>query len=132
MPLRTSPMPQAQEIAVHDYQGFGSLSIGAHEDIDSVHQKATFMIEHGALGAAAASCYDGDLEAAELALQDYYEGDYESERHYAWHLFDKPYLHRIPEHIQAYIDYDQFKRDIFMSDYFAIELAGKSHIFSHQ
>ena len=47
--LEESPMPDAEEFAVHDFEGFGSLRIGEYESIEAIHGKAQFILEHGEL-----------------------------------------------------------------------------------
>jgi antirestriction protein len=126
--LANSPMPGAEEFAVHDFQGFGSLHIDEYEGLKQIHEKATFVVEHGQLGAELAAYY-GNLEEAEEALENHYMGAHESDLDYAIHLFDECYLHNIPESIQYYVDYDKFCRDIFIDDYFSIDIDGKTHVF---
>lgn len=128
--LDESPMESAEEFALHGCQGFYSLRIGEYESIEAVHEKAMFIVQYGELGAELATYYDGNLEQAKEALKEYYQGQYQSRLDYAAYLFDELYLHDIPENIRAYIDYQSFKRDIFMDDYFALEIKGSCHIFS--
>jgi len=127
--LDKSPMPGAEEIAVHNFEGFGSLSIGEYESITMIHDQAEFIIEHGALGAELLAHYGGNLEDAEKTLEDYYMGEHESELAYATDLFDELYMHDIPESAQYYVDYQKFQRDIFINDYFSLEVNGKCHVF---
>jgi antirestriction protein len=127
--LAKSPMPNAEEIAVHDYSGFGSLSIGEYEGIEQIHEKALFIVEHGELGAEVLNYYDGRLEDAQEALEEHYQGEYKSELDYAIHLFDEIYLHDIPKHVQGYIDYEKFERDIFIDGYFSLDVKGSCHVF---
>ena len=127
--LAKSPMPDAEEIVVHAFEDFGSLSIGEYESIEAIQEKASFIVEQGELGAELLANYGGNLADAEEALNDYYVGEHESELDYSIHLFDECYLHEIPENIQYYVDYDKFCRDIFINDYFSIKVDGKYHIF---
>lgn len=89
-----------------------------------------FVTQYGELGAELATYYGGGLEQAEEALEGYYQGKYQDELDYAIYLFDEFYLRDIPENIHAYIDYESFKRDIFIGDYFAIEVKGNCHVFA--
>jgi antirestriction protein len=126
--LAKSPMPDAEEIAVHAFEDFGSLSIGEYESIQEIQEKASFIVEQGELGAELLAHY-GNLEDAREALDNYYMGAHESELDYAIHLFEECYLHDIPEHIQCYVDYEKFCRDIFIQDYFSLEVEGRCHVF---
>jgi len=127
--LDNSPMPGAEEGAVIDFEGFGSLGIGEYASITLIHEQAQFIIEHGKLGAELLAYYAGNLEEATEALDDYYVGRYESELIYAIHLFEECYLHNIPESAQAYIDYQKFCRDIFLVDYFSLSINSSAHVF---
>jgi antirestriction protein len=128
--LAKSSMPNAEEVAIHDYRGFGALSIGEYEDMEEVQEKAHFTLEHGELGAELAAYYGGNLEDTRTALEEHYQGEYKSELDYATYLFDEIYLHDVPKHIQGYIDYEQFCTDIFIGDYFSLDIKGSCHIFS--
>ena len=126
--LANSPMPDAEEFAVHDYSGFGSLSIGEHEGIEEIHEKALFIVEHGELGTAVLAYHGGNLEYATNTLEEYVD-EYESELDYAIELFDEIYLHDVPKHVHGYIDYEKFQRDIFIDSYFSLDVSGCCHIF---
>ncbi|HXH54852.1 MAG TPA: antirestriction protein ArdA [Gammaproteobacteria bacterium] len=127
--LVKSPMPNAEEFAIHDCRGFGSVHIEQDESIEEVQEKALFIVEHGELGAEVLNYYDGRLEDAKKVLAEYYENEYKSELDYAIHLFDELYLHDIPKHAQWYIDYEKFERDIFNNDYFSLDVNGRCHVF---
>lgn len=127
--LAKSPMPNAEEFAVHGHSGFGSIGIEEYESIDQIHEKALFIVEHGELGAEVLDHYGGCLEDAKRALEEHYEGEYKNELDYATYLFDEIYLHDVPKHVQFYIDYELFQRDIFINDYFSLDLNGSCHVF---
>jgi len=127
--LAKSPMPGAEEFAVHGHSGFGSLGIDEYESLEEIHEKALFIVEHGELGAEVMAHYSADVEYAKEALEEYYVAEYESELDYATELFDELYLHGIPKHIQGYIDYEKFQRDIFIDSYFSLDVNGSCHIF---
>ena len=126
--LAISPIEDAEEWAIHDFENFYDLSIGEYESIDDVHKKALFVVEHGELGATVMH-YAEDLEAAREALENYYQGEYESERDFAIQFFDEHYLPGIPENVRTYIDYQKFCREIFIGDCFSLEASGKTHVF---
>jgi antirestriction protein len=77
--LSQSPIPHAEEWAIHDYDGFGSYQLHEYESIASVCEIATFIIEHGELGIEMVGNFNGDLEQARDALEDQYHGTYDSE-----------------------------------------------------
>lgn len=132
--LDNSPTQNAEEWAIHDYDDFGPFydGMGEYENLTSICQKAQFLLEHGELGATlmAESYYQNFDETAE-ALQDDYHGEWDSERDFAEHIFTEVHAHDVPKPIIFYIDYELFKRDIFINDYFSVHLNGETHIFSY-
>jgi antirestriction protein len=128
--ISESPIPGAEEYSIHGHGGFYGLAIEEYATIEDVHEKAMFILEHGELGAELATYYGGNLEDAKKALDECYHGEYESELDYATSFFDECYLETVPDTVRYYIDYESFKRDLFIDDCFSIEVGGKSHIFS--
>lgn len=43
----TGTVPSAEEYAIHDYDGFGSIKLGEHPDLDTVAELAGALEEHG-------------------------------------------------------------------------------------
>ncbi|MFD7162802.1 antirestriction protein ArdA [Streptomyces violascens] len=43
--LRTSPIPDAEEFAIHDYDDFGAINLGEYESIENVHAIAAALDE---------------------------------------------------------------------------------------
>ena len=127
--LAKSPITNAEEWAIHDYEGFESLSLGEFESLDDVVAYAEFIKEHGELGAELYNYY-GDLDSAVTALEDDYHGEHDSEEDFARQLFDDCYAHELPKQLSYYIDYEKFSHDLFISDYLSIECGGKTHVFA--
>ncbi|MHC4399439.1 MAG: antirestriction protein ArdA [Planctomycetota bacterium] len=126
--LKRSPCPGAEEYAIHDYEGFGNIRLSEWEDIDRVAELGALIDEHGAAFAAYANHVGVDY-ATEESFQDAYCGEWDSEEAYAENLFDELYLHEVPEHIQHYIDYEAFARDLFINDYFSVESDSGVYVF---
>lgn len=126
--LRSSPEPDAEEFAIHDYEGFGQGGVSEYEGIESVHAKAVFIEEHGDLGVELISHFCGDLEDASKAPENYC-GEYRSLEDYAEEQTAS--TTEIPEHLVCYIDYDAMARDIEMNgEVFTIQTAfDEVHIF---
>ena len=125
--LKTSPMPDAEEWAIHDYEGFEGLNISEYEGIQNVVEKAEFIEEHGRLGAELATYY-GDMETARKALGDDYAGVYKSLAEFAEELTHQ--TTQIPDSLQYYIDYERMARDLEMGDVLTIELGFEEiHVF---
>ena len=45
--LKSSPIPNAEEWAIHDFDGFGALRIREYDPIDTISQIASAIKEHG-------------------------------------------------------------------------------------
>lgn len=127
--LSSSPIEFAEEVAIHGFDGFGSLRLGEYESIETVHEKAMFIWENGELGAELLVYY-GDIESAQDAVENRYHGEYENQLEFAIQLFDESYMNSIPEAVQGYIDYASYKRDLFLRDFFSLEVGDMIHVFA--
>ena len=127
--LAKSPIENAEEFALHDYEGFGSIRLSEYEDLETIVKYAEFIAEHGELGAELLADYDFDY--AKTLLEDHYHGAYELEVDFAYELFDACYCsNALPENLSYYFDYAAFARDLFINDYIAVNAEGKVHVFS--
>jgi len=126
--LEESPVEDAEEHAIHDYEGFGNTRLGEYEDLETVVKYAGFITEHGELGQALLSEYD--IEDAENMMSDQYHGCYDSEVDFAWHLFEECYSHTLPDNLRYYFDCEAFARDLFINDYCSVDAEGKTFVFS--
>jgi antirestriction protein len=116
--LADSPIANAEEWAIHDYEGFGSLRLSEYEGAGRVHEIACFIEEHGDLGASVLAHFDGDLNDAESAMENY-QGRYTSLADYAAELTEQTIT--IPASLAHYIDYERMGRDLEMGgDVFTI------------
>ena len=68
--LASSPIPDAEEWAIHDYEGFYGIQLSEYESISTVTELAMFINEQGELGAELYIHY-GNLNSAQKALNDY-------------------------------------------------------------
>ncbi|KTC66378.1 antirestriction protein (plasmid) [Legionella adelaidensis] len=125
--LDCSSEPNAEEFAIHDYEGFGNIRIHEFEAISNILEYAAFIKKYGELGLALLEEYS--IDDAQTMLEDNYQGCYFSEIDFASQLFDECYAHQLPEHVSCYLDYEAFARDLFISEYFSIEVSGKTHVF---
>ena len=127
--LRASPEVDAEEHAIHDYEGFGSLRLRVHEGLEGVCDKAAFIEEHGELGAAVAEYYGGDIEEAKRALEKHYTGQYRSLAEFAEEMTEEAGT-EIPQNLAHYIDYEAMGRDMAINDVLAIETRfDEVHVF---
>ncbi|HAT7823914.1 TPA: antirestriction protein ArdA [Legionella pneumophila] len=126
--LDNSPESNAEEYAIHDYEGFGSIQIHEYEAITNIVEYASFIQEHGELGLALLCDYS--VDDAQTMLEDHYQGCYDSEVDFARQLFDVCYAHQLPDSLICYFDYEAFARDLFISDYYSVDVDGQTHVFS--
>lgn len=126
--LASSPEEDAEEYAIHDYEGFGSYSLGEYEGIDSAQEVACFIEEHGEIGAELLGYYS-DIEDARKAIEESYCGCHTSVADYAQELTED--TRNIPSHLEMYIDYERMGRDMELGgDIFTIETGYQEvHIF---
>jgi len=75
--LEASPIEDAEEWAIHDYEGFEGASLSEYASFEHVAELAEFVEEHGNLGGELVSYYGGDLEDAKKRMDEYY-GEYSS------------------------------------------------------
>lgn len=125
--LRASPILDAEEFAIHDYEGFEGIRIEEYTGIDRVAELAAFVVEHGKLGAEVFG-YFGSLEEARTALTDQYAGEYETLADFAQEITEE--TASLPETLRFYVDYERMARDMAISDVIAIETGFEQvHVF---
>lgn len=128
--LKQSPVPLAEEWAIHDYEGFGKIQLDEYEPLAEISRLALLSEAHGEAFTAYAS-YVGNENATEESFQDAYRGHWDSELDYARDLFDELYAHELAEHLRYYIDYEAFSNDIFIDGYFSTKASdGGVYVFS--
>lgn len=130
--LSASPEPDAEEWAIHDYEGFESLSLSEYESMERVAELAAFIEEHGELGAQVIIHYGQSLEEARQVLEENYCGEYESLEDYAEQFAeDCGHLSQVPENLRSYIDFERMGRDMELNgDIFTVELGFQEmHVF---
>lgn len=126
--LEDSPIENAEELAIHDFDGFGSMHLNEYESIATVVAYADFIVEHGGLGQALLAEYA--IDDAECMISDCYHGCYDSEVDFAWHIFEECYSNAIPDNLLYYFDCEAFARDLFINEYCSVEANGMNYIFS--
>ncbi len=114
--LTNSPIPGAEEWAIHDYEGFEGLSLSEYEDIETVAEMAKLIEEHGEAWAHYAA-YVGTNYATREGFEEAYQGEWDSEEDFAYEIVSETM--EIPEHIANYFDYEKFANDLFITDYYS-------------
>ena|SRR6202795_4986381 len=134
--LAASPMPGAEEWAIHDYEGFNGLALGEHESLESVAQIAAGIAEHGLAFAHWANLIAGSDEFE--SFSDAYLGHWPTVTHYAEDILsdlglDELLDTHIPDNLRPYVkvDAEAFGRDLELGgDISAIEGEGGVYVFS--
>jgi antirestriction protein len=138
--LEASDEEGAEEFAIHDYEGFGSLRVGEYESIDWIAAVAQGIAEHGnAFGHWAAHCQTevGHSERAEALgrFEEAYMGVWESEAAYAESLLDDYGVdtmldEAIPSGLRHFVnvDYEAFAAELFM-ELWAVRDEEGVHVF---
>jgi len=125
--LNASQIDDAEEYAIHDYEGFEGVSIAEYQDIESVVEIAAFIEEHGELGGKLIA-YFGDLDEARETIRDRYAGQYRSLEDFARELTEE--TTSIPENLAYYVDYERMARDLEIGDVLSIETGCEQvHVF---
>lgn len=127
--LKTSPVPGAEEYAIHDHEGFGGVEIAEYAGIDKVVAIAVFLRARGVLGALVLEHFCGDLEAAASALDEQYHGVFASLADCVREMTEETTA--IPEALRNYIDWEDMARDVRLNgDVFTVETAhDEVHVF---
>ncbi len=127
--LSKSPIADAKGWVIHNQDNFGSIQLSKYNDFEEICQIAAFIHEHGELGAELVANFH-NVEDAQEAREDNYHGKYSRELDFVIELFEEVYLHSIPDNLTSYIDYEAFRYDIFINDYYSLTINGDVHLFS--
>ncbi len=127
--LDSSPIMDAEEWAIHDYEGFEGIELAEYAGIEGVAEKAAFIVDHGRLGAELFTYY-GSLAEAREALEDRYHGQFESVAEYMQETMEG--CTAIPAPLQYYLDWQAMARDAELSgDLVTIQTAhDQVHVFA--
>jgi antirestriction protein len=125
--LKVSPIKEAEEWSIHDYEGFEGVSLSEWEGFERVSEIAAFIAKHGELGGKLIE-YFASLEDAESAISDQYAGEYRSTADFVQEMTEQG--SEIPESLQYYIDWGAMARDWEINDILTIETGFENvHVF---
>lgn len=111
--LAASPEPDAEEWAIHDYEGFEGASLSEYASFETVCALADFIEEHGELGGKLLEHFGDDLAEARAAFEDY-AGEFRSAADFVEELHDDTGT-QIPESLRYYIDWEALARDMALN-----------------
>ena len=113
--LAASPVPGAEEWAIHDYEGFGELRLSEWESFERVSAIAAGIAEHGDAFAAWLS-YDTSQDPADTGrFEEMYRGEWDSLRYYADQFADDMGLYAMAEQANSpyvVVDLEMLERDL--------------------
>ncbi|MBW4622356.1 MAG: antirestriction protein ArdA [Cyanosarcina radialis HA8281-LM2] len=130
--LASSPEPDAEEWAIHWYENWEGIEIGENEDIERVANLAEMLMKHGV--AFAAYCQYRGKDAEEEGFLENYAGEYETESDFAQELWQELGLLQQSENlgIDNYINWEAIARDLFISDYYSVEVGERQVYVFHR
>lgn len=134
--LDASPVPDAEEWAIHDHEDFGGLEIDEHEAIGTVAVVARLVKRHGepfvawAKDRGISSDWTDDDEI-ETSFLEAYQGCYQSMAEYVEELLEEV-VDKLPKEYRHYFDYEKYGRDQCLTGYYwtADASGGGVHIFA--
>lgn len=134
--LNASPEPGAEEWAVHDYEGFGEISLSEWPDIGRVSKIASLIEAHGdafSLWYGAQDAQSFEIEELEEKFLEQWRGAHDSKEAFADYLLDSTgQLEEMPELAQRYFDFGAYARDLELcGDYSFIATQGQVYVFSN-
>jgi len=126
--LAISPIEDAEEWAIHDYEGFKGVEVGEYFSFANVVELADYIRERGELGAHVLNYYGGNIEDAKSRF-DEYAGEYDSFADYAEELTEQT-GETIPQRLAPYVNYKAMAHDYEQSgDFLTFRFGGSVHIF---
>ena len=124
-PEHTEEEP-CEEWAIHDYEGFGDISISEHTGFDEISELAQAIEEHGDAWLA----YVSDTGAAYATQSDFknrYIGEAESEKDFVENMYhENGMVDELPEWARNNIDWEGLAHDLFIDSYTMVN----GHVFS--
>jgi antirestriction protein len=108
--------PDHEEFAIHDHEGFGGLSIGEYDPLDTVGEIGEGIAEHGPAFAVYADIFGEPPTADDFAER--YAGEWDSMTDFAENLVsERGMLATVPDEVARYFDYDAYARDLDQTHY---------------
>ena len=106
--LKSSPVADAEEWAIHDYNDFPNL--GEYPGLDNIIKIQEAIDEHGKfiVNAFLENWSVEDLDHIEEA----YYGEYDSFSQFAENMADETILIDCPDNVKFYFDYEKWERDL--------------------
>jgi antirestriction protein len=130
--LAASPIPGAEEWAIHDYEGFGTLRLSEWESFERVAAIAAGIAEHGSSFAAWVA-NDGSRDPTDhQAFCDAYRGEWDSLTDYAAEYAETVGLYDAVDQIDSpyvMVNIDLLERDLEIDLYTVESDHGTLYVF---
>jgi antirestriction protein len=134
--LAESKQEIAEDFAIHDTEGFGSIPISEYDDIENVCKIAEYISNSEYSTDLISAVYNHlgtcTIENVIDFLTDNYAGCYESLYDYAYEYCENcDYLNSVPKQFRYYIDFEKYAKDLEIGgDIFTIETRyNEIHVF---
>ena len=128
--LDSSPVPDAEEWAIHDYDNFYEAGdyLGEYPNLENVVQTARFIEEYGNIASKLIN-HCGNIDEAIRIFEEDYSGCYKSLAEFAEEVSRERY--EVPEWLEGFIDWESMGEDWELGgDIFTIETEyGEVNIF---
>ncbi len=134
--LKASKEPNAEEWAMHDYEGFSGIEFSEWPDFARISVLAGLLEDHGDAFALWYSNQDGqniDAEELEETFLEQWQGAHDSESSFADYLLDQTgQLSELPEWARNYFDFESYARDLRLGgDYSFVSHNAQVYVFSN-
>ncbi len=133
--LKSSPIPNAEEWAVHDHEYCGELNeytpIKPLQEIQAAYREVIEANVDWSLFWQYCDCFGEPMNPSSFQrFQETYAGAAESlEIWCEQFLEDSGSLYQIPDSLRYYFDFKAYARDLEISDVHCLELDGQQHVF---
>jgi antirestriction protein len=125
--LATSPIPNAEEWAIHDFDNVPQFIQDNYKDFDDLERWINAYHEHSeVIFLMARDVGLNDIDEIINYDEQNYRNDWGSFKEFAIDYF---YEHEeCPPHLIGYIDFDSYAYEL-LHDYFTIEHNGRTHVY---
>ena len=125
--LSESTNQPAEDWAIHDSSGFGTITMSEFTDLEDVVLLAELLDKHNKNLVSELYEYFGKTEDIKTVLEDHYIGCYSSMEDYCENSYPTT---NVPDHFKDYIDWEQMGDDV-ETELNVFYVDGEVHIFSY-
>lgn len=133
--LAASPVPEADEYAIHDHEGFMGYELEEYENLATVSRIAQGIVEHGQAFAAYAE-WIGSEDLELTRFRDHFEGTYSTREAWAEQIADEVFewprwREAIPEILRAHVRLDLTDLALTLAQYrYVVEGSEGVYVFN--